>query len=256
MTKSKSLSYTKIHLIATVIILSLWNVFFIIKLISSIPKDVKNLISSYTAILSISSILLYSINITYNLNIVLKNYRKKTNLQKKILFSYLGFIGEAVSLLGLNIISTIAILILPINKHMAIAASILNILSSLFVIEYASISLDTNIKQYKELKNTNTSTKYTIWSMVNWITALIISIANVSFTSISYLITHNGTDIFKILLFTVYVSIITSMILMKTMQENDHSTLSNLQVKATKANIAAEERQHLIKCQESREYSR
>ncbi|AHC39174.1 hypothetical protein [Ehrlichia muris] len=233
MIKSKALSYTKIHLITIIIILSLWNVFFIIKSISTIPKDAKNLIFSYTAILSILSILLYSINIIYNLSIILKNYKKK-NLQKKILFSYLGFIGEAVSLLGLNIISTITILILPINKPMAIAASILNILSSLFVIEYASILLDTNIKQYKELKKTNTSTKYTIWSMVNWSAALIISIANVSFTSISYFITHNGTDIFKILLFSVYISIITSMVLMKTMQENDPSISLNLQVEAIK----------------------
>ncbi|AHX05076.1 hypothetical protein [Ehrlichia japonica] len=253
MTQNKTLSYTKIHLIAMIIILSLWNVFFIIKLIPIIPKDVKNLIFSYTAILSISSILLYGINIIYNLNITLKNYKKKS--AKKILFSYLGFIGEAASLLGLNIISTITILIFPINKPIAIAASILNILSSLFVIEYASILLDTNIKQYKELKNTNTSTKYTIWSMVNWSAALIISIANVSFTSVSYFIKHNGTDIFKILLFSVYISIITSMVLMKTMQENDPSISLNLQVEAIKSNIA-EERQHLTKYQESCEYSR
>ena len=254
MAQSKTLNYTKIHLIAVITILSLWNVFFIIKLISTIPIDIKNLIFSYTAMLSISSILLYTINIIYNSSIILKNYKKK-NLQKKTLFSYLGFIGEAVSLLGLNIISTINILILQINKPMIIAASILNILSSLFVIGYASILLDTNIKQYKELKNTNTSRKYAIWSMVNWSAALIISIANVSFTSVSYFITHNGTNIFKILLFTVYISIITSIILMKTMQENNPSISSNLQVEAIESNIA-EERQHLTKHQESCEYSR
>ncbi|AHX03749.1 putative membrane protein [Ehrlichia chaffeensis str. Heartland] len=249
MIKIKASRYTKIHLIAIAIILSLWNVFFIIKLISSIPQHIKNLIFPYTAILSISSLLLYGINIIYNLNIMLKYHQGKIELQKKSLFSYLGVIGEATSLLALNIISTIAILILPMNKPMIIVASIFNILSSLFVIEYASIFLNTDIKNHKQLKNTNKSTKYTTWSIINWSAALIISIANVSFTFTGYFIKHNANDIFKIILFTVYISIITSLIFMRNMRENDPSILLNAQVEPTRFNTD-EEREHLLKHEE------
>ncbi|CEI85440.1 Uncharacterized protein ehr_00836 [Ehrlichia minasensis] len=243
--KRKSSSYTKFHLISIVIILSLWNIFFIIKLISSISQHTKNLILPYTAILSISSILLYGINIAYNLSIVIKHLQEKEKLPKKSLAPFIGIIGEGVSLLGINIISTIGILIFPFNNYMRIASSIFSMLSSVFIIEYASIFLNTNIKQYKKLKNANKPTKYTVWSMANWVGALMISIANISFISTSYLVKHDSSDIFKIVLFSVYISIIISLLFLKNAQEKDTLTSSITEIKPTQLNEKVEQ-QYLL----------
>ena len=224
--KHNPCDYTKFHLIAAIIILILWDIFFIMKSIPSIPDSTKDLILPYTVILSISSILLYSINIIYNLNVLVKHFQEKNTLQKKELFSHLGFIGEAISLVGINIISTISAVILPFNQQMLIGASILNILSSLFVIEYASILLNTNIKQYKNLKKEEKSSrKYTVWSIINWTAGLAISVANASLTFSNFFTQYKSTDIFKVLLFTSYIIIITSIVCMKSMQENTPQTL-------------------------------
>ena len=224
--QNKFCDYTILHLIAAIIILTLWDIFFIMKLIPSIPDSIKDLILPYTVILSISSILLYSINIIYNINVFIKHFQGKNPLKKKEIFTCLGFTGESLSLIGINIISSIAAIFLPFNQQMLISASILNILSSLFVIGYASILLDTNIKQYKNTKKEDKSSrKYTVWSIINWSAGLSISVVNVSLTSSSFFIKYKSTDIFKILLFTSYIIIITSIVCMKTMQQHTPQTL-------------------------------
>ena len=243
-TKSKFCSYEKFHQISIVIILSLWNIFFIIKSISSISQHTKNLILPYTAILSISSILLYGINIAYNLNTIIKHFQEKEKLPKQRLASFIGIIGEGVSLLGINIISTTGILIFPFNNYMLIASSIFSMLSSVFIIEYASIFLNTGIKQYKKLKDSNKPTKYTVWSIANWVGALMISIANISFICTSYFVKHDGSDIFKIVLFSVYVSIIISLLFLKSTQEKDTLTSLIAETKSTQLNVKEEQPTH------------
>ena len=226
-------NYTKIHLISVIIILTLWDIFFIIRLIPSIPDSVKNTIIPYTIILSVASILLYTINIIYNLNIFVKHFQGKKTLTKKELFCYLGITGESISLLGINIVSTIITLTLPLTQTLLIVVSALNILSSIFVIEYASILLHTDIKKYKEKKEEKSPTKYITWSIINWVLGLIISIVNISITTSSFFTRYRETDIFKILLFTSYIIIISSMICMKSMEENAPSTSLNRQIEAT-----------------------
>ena len=77
-------NYPKVHLIIAVILLAGSDIIAITKLIPYVHKFTKNFIPLCTAILSISFILLYSVYILYNLNIIKKHLQKKSLLSKKI----------------------------------------------------------------------------------------------------------------------------------------------------------------------------
>ncbi|UOD98257.1 hypothetical protein [Ehrlichia ruminantium] len=218
--KPKHFNYPKIHLITIVILLAVSDILTIIKLIPHTYEHTKKFIPLCSIALSVSFILLYSIYILYNLNIIKSHLQQKITFSKKSICSHIGFIGESASLLGLNIISIILTITSSNNQKIMILSSILSMLSSIFVIGYATIALSTDLEKHNDLKKTNQSTKYTIWSIGNWITGLAISIINIGVIISGYFIEHKSPEIFKIILLTTYVLIISSMLIMKNSKKN------------------------------------
>ncbi|QGR02454.1 hypothetical protein EDL79_02080 [Ehrlichia ruminantium] len=229
--KYKNFNYQKIHLITVVVLLAVSDIITIIKLTPYAYQPIKSLIPLCFATLSILFIALYSVYTFYNLNIIKKHIQNKTILSKKSIYSHIGFIGESASLLGLHITSAIAILALPINHNMLILGSIFGILSSLSATEYSIIALSTDIEKHQDLKKNNKPTKYTIWSIGNWTVGLVISLINIGVIISSYFIKHKSPEIFRVILLTTYVLIISSMLIMKNSQNNRLSLNLNTNIK-------------------------
>ena len=104
-------------------------------------------------------------------------------------------------------------------------------LSSLFVIEYAAIALSRDVEKFYDLKKTNQSKNYTLWSIGNWVAGLSISLANIGVIISSYFTEHKSPEIFKVILLTTYVLIISSMLIMKNSQNNTIQLDLNIKTK-------------------------